>query len=166
MSNGGISMSLNRIQKYRKMRGLTQKELAEKCGLATGTIQQYELGKRNPKIEQLQKISSALGVPLEYLIEPTTLNIGFMTERDIEMLEYFKSDKNDFIQSLLWDNNYTIIQKDNTYIIQKIVNETYGKKIKLSESEYRVLKNDINLFVKFLVEKLFDSHEFYFNNDN
>lgn len=50
------------IRAARIFRGLTQKELAQKCGLATGTIQQYELDKRNPKFEQLEKIACALNL--------------------------------------------------------------------------------------------------------
>lgn len=52
----------------RKAKGYTQKQLAEKCGLATGTIQQYELNKREPRREQLQKIATALDVPLYKLM--------------------------------------------------------------------------------------------------
>lgn len=52
------------MQAIRKEKGYTQKQLAEKCGLATGTIQQYELNKREPRREQLQKIATALDVPL------------------------------------------------------------------------------------------------------
>ena len=50
------------IQTFRKENGYTQKQLAEKCGMATGTIQQYELNKREPRQEQLRKIADALGV--------------------------------------------------------------------------------------------------------
>lgn len=57
-----------RIQEARKQAGLTQKELAQKLGLATGTIQQYELDKRQPRIEQLKEISSVLNVTLGYLL--------------------------------------------------------------------------------------------------
>ena len=49
-------------------KGYTQKQLAEKCGMATGTIQQYELNKREPRREQLQKIATALNVPLYELM--------------------------------------------------------------------------------------------------
>lgn len=48
------------IRAARLYRGLTQQKLANLCGLATGTIQQYELNKRNPKIEQVAKIAEAL----------------------------------------------------------------------------------------------------------
>lgn len=43
-------------------RGFTQQKLAKECDLATGTIQQYELNKRNPKIEQISKIARALNL--------------------------------------------------------------------------------------------------------
>lgn len=56
------------IRTARKERGLTQKQLAEKCGMATGTIQQYELNKREPRQKQLQKIANALDVNIDYLI--------------------------------------------------------------------------------------------------
>ena len=50
-------MTLGQImQKIRKEKGYTQKQLAEKCGMATGTIQQYELNKREPRREQLPKM--------------------------------------------------------------------------------------------------------------
>lgn len=46
---------------------VTQKELAQKTGLAEITIRNYEAGKYKPKIEQLQKIAEVLGVSLEWL---------------------------------------------------------------------------------------------------
>lgn len=58
-----------RIQSARKKANLTQKELAERLGLATGTIQQYELGKRQPRIEQLQAIANALNIDVYDLID-------------------------------------------------------------------------------------------------
>lgn len=51
-----------KIQILRKARGLTQKQLAEKVHLATGTIQQYELGKRQPSTQTIEKIAEALSV--------------------------------------------------------------------------------------------------------
>lgn len=63
-----------RIQAARKKAGLTQKELAAQIGLATGTVQQYELGKRTPKLEVLQNIADALEISLTDL---------FPTSRDV-----------------------------------------------------------------------------------
>lgn len=58
-----------RIRELRTLNHLTQKQLGELSGLATGTIQQYELHKRQPRIEQLRKIAKALGLKVSDLIE-------------------------------------------------------------------------------------------------
>ena len=58
------------IQKRRKAFGLTQKELAEKVGVAPITIQQYERNVRIPKIEILKKIGMALGFAEWYELYP------------------------------------------------------------------------------------------------
>lgn len=50
------------IKDARRNAGLTQEQLAKKCNLATITIRQYELGKREPKLEQLSSLASALDV--------------------------------------------------------------------------------------------------------
>lgn len=86
MSYGGIAMSMRErigknIQKLRKDKGLTQRELAKMIGVATGTLQQYELGKRQPKIEMMTKICQALDVPLHNSFSPfLTLFMGDISE--------------------------------------------------------------------------------------
>ena len=55
------------IQEARKKAKLTQKELAEKVGIATITVQQYERGVRTPKIETLQNIAQALNIDVGVL---------------------------------------------------------------------------------------------------
>ena len=57
----------NRIKTIRKARGWTQTQLAKKSGVATITVSQYETGKRQPRLEQLQSIAEALGVSWFYL---------------------------------------------------------------------------------------------------
>lgn len=57
-----------RIQYLRKEKGLTQKQLAEKSGTAIGTIRQYELNKRQPRIEHLKNIAFILDVELSDLV--------------------------------------------------------------------------------------------------
>lgn len=159
-----------KIQTYRKNQGLTQRELAAKCHLATGTIQQYELGKRKPKIEQIQNIAKALDIPVEYLLGELT--IGLMTEKDTTQVDYLisQNDKSLDFQKILFDNDCIIIKKDDCYILQKFIDGVYGKKIKISVSEYNTLVNDIDkttsFFIKFILDKIFDSHDFYFNDNS
>ena len=57
------------LKQHRLSKGYTQADLASLCGLATGTIQQYELGKRMPTAKNLDKISNVLG--LEYGFTPS-----------------------------------------------------------------------------------------------
>ena len=52
-----------KIREFRKARGMTQKELGEKSGIAEPTIRRYELGKLNPKFETVKTIATALNVP-------------------------------------------------------------------------------------------------------
>lgn len=58
----------SRIREARKRAGLTQKALALQIGVATGTVQQYELGKRQPRLEQIYTIADALNIPVENLL--------------------------------------------------------------------------------------------------
>ena len=82
------------IKRVRGKKGMTQKELAEKCNLATITIRQYESGKREPKTETLYKIAKALDV---YILELTIdkhahhmpiLNIMAKDKAEMEESEY------------------------------------------------------------------------------
>lgn len=52
-----------KIKKARIDAKMTQKELAEKCGMADSAIRKYESGKITPKVETIEKIADALGIP-------------------------------------------------------------------------------------------------------
>jgi transcriptional regulator with XRE-family HTH domain len=56
------------IRQLRKDRNITQKKLSELTGIAEITIRQYEADKYSPKIQQVEKIATALGVtPFEIM---------------------------------------------------------------------------------------------------
>lgn len=59
-----------RIKKYRLEKGLTQKELAQKCGMFDSAIRRYELGTQNPKKETIERIATALEIPSTALLLP------------------------------------------------------------------------------------------------
>ena len=61
-----------KIKKYRKEQGLTQKALAEKLNTTPQNLAQYENGKRNPKPETLWRIANALNVDMKHLISDHT----------------------------------------------------------------------------------------------
>lgn len=56
------------IKAMRKKSGYTQKELAEKSGVAMVSIQQYERGVRSPRTEQLLRIAKALNMSTDDLL--------------------------------------------------------------------------------------------------
>ena len=58
-----------KIKKLRKYAGLTQRSLGELSGTSETTIKQYELGKRQPRIEQLKKIAKVFDFPLYLLLD-------------------------------------------------------------------------------------------------
>ena len=62
-----INEIAERIKKYRKIRNMSQDMLAETSGINVSMIKKYECGIRNPKPEQLLKISNALGISINAL---------------------------------------------------------------------------------------------------
>ncbi len=157
------------IQKYRKKAGLTQKELAEILDVAVGTIQQYELGKRQPRLETIDKIASALGVsPYEMIGEEYAyMKYPNLKEIDIEnkafvkylnSLGYLVNDisepvivkKADIIDQIPeyakeWHNGQEFIEME-TYSVELIKD---GKKIILTDTEYEQLQKETKDSIEF-----------------
>ena len=57
------------IKAMRKEKGLTQKQLGEKCGMKESQIRKYELGNGNPKLETLERIADALNEPVHIFLQ-------------------------------------------------------------------------------------------------
>lgn len=55
------------IKKYRKEKGLTQKELADKIGKGFSTVQKYELNISHPPIDVLNRIADTLDINVSKL---------------------------------------------------------------------------------------------------
>lgn len=55
-----------RIKEIRKEQGLTQRQLAEKVGIAFQNLSSIESGKYNTGIDLLNRIASALGKIIEF----------------------------------------------------------------------------------------------------
>ena len=70
----------NNIKKYRKMLKLSQEDLAKKSNLYRNSIYNYENNKRQPSIENLNKIATALGVTVNDLIKNDTIDITNMND--------------------------------------------------------------------------------------
>jgi DNA-binding XRE family transcriptional regulator len=57
------------IQKYRKQKNMTQKQLAEAVGVTQGAVNQWEKGATNPKIETLVVMAKLFDCTLEDLVK-------------------------------------------------------------------------------------------------
>ncbi len=78
-----------RIRQARRERGLTQKQLGEVSETSETTVKQYELGKRQPRLEQLQRIAAALDVPWTKLAgeEVFEISVGTQAAKKIQQAE-------------------------------------------------------------------------------
>lgn len=62
-------MFKNNIRAQRRLKNLTQSQLAEFCGVTKNTISLYEIQKMQPRLEVAVKIAVVLGVDLDDLID-------------------------------------------------------------------------------------------------
>lgn len=56
----------DKLKTLRKGRKLTQDQVADRFGLTRGAISNFEINKRRPDINLLQKFAEFYGVPLDY----------------------------------------------------------------------------------------------------
>lgn len=52
------------VRKFRMKQKISQEDFADKCGLHRTYISDVELGKRNVSLENIERISNALGISL------------------------------------------------------------------------------------------------------
>ena len=65
---GNRSIPLPRLRELRRSRGLSQKELGELAGVASGTVYRLENGLRGAYPGTVRKLAGALGVTPEELV--------------------------------------------------------------------------------------------------
>lgn len=109
-----------RLRTLRRLRKLTQKQLANRVGIIEATLSKYENGQRDSKWEILSKLADELDTNTDYLLGRTDLSVPSqnfklgdgLNPEDIELLlKYHKlSDKHkamvtERIDTLLEDEN-------------------------------------------------------------
>lgn len=58
-----------KLRELRDASGLSERELAEKAGIPYGTLHTYMLGRREPLLSNLARLSKALGVTMDYFAD-------------------------------------------------------------------------------------------------
>lgn len=122
-----------KVRVYREFRGINQIQLAEMSGINVGTIRKYELGLRNPKPDQLEKIANALGLNvsifLDFNIETVgdVLSLLFAIDNSVDLSLSENSDdgsiifsfKNPMLQDFIkkWCQFKNVYEKERTEIL-------------------------------------------------
>ena len=57
-----------RIRELRNKGGMTQKELAEKADISTSYLCDIEVGRKNPSLRTLERISKAFGITMKEMV--------------------------------------------------------------------------------------------------
>jgi transcriptional regulator with XRE-family HTH domain len=71
LSSGGSTMNFGgHLQTLRETAGLSQSELAGKAGISIRSLQNWEIGRSQPRLESLPKLARALGVTVDTLVTP------------------------------------------------------------------------------------------------
>jgi transcriptional regulator with XRE-family HTH domain len=133
-----------KIRSVRKERGLTQKALGDLLNVTQATVGQYETNSNPPKIETLQRIADALGVPVAYLIgSPMREDVCWDIELDQKLSHVGCSVGAYEEDAYLWIN-----YPDGT--------------LEVTEDELKELNDSANSFVRFKLEELKEKHRAQF----
>ena len=130
------------IKKFREDRGLSQKQLAEKAGVGSGTIGDIERGDRKGKISTLDKIAKALNLTKE---EKNRLDNAFMgrditsTFNDPRVEKLNKREKNQYDKTMseaaLFFNDENISEEDKQKLLLAM-NEMFFMSKQINKDKY------------------------------
>ena len=89
---------ISNLKKWRKLKGLSQEKLAERCNAAHSYIRQLESGKGHPSFAFIGKIAGALQIePYQLFYDETaekgqTMRAKYMESVQTKLLESMSSD--------------------------------------------------------------------------
>ena len=80
-------MFAERLKELRKEKNMTQVQLAEALGVSKGTIAMWEIGKREPNFETLDRLSDIFDKRIDYILGYSNdASSPRLTEEDIDQL--------------------------------------------------------------------------------
>ncbi len=80
-------MFAERLKELRKEKNMTQVQLAETLGVSKGTIAMWEIGKREPNFETLNRLSDIFDKRIDYILGYSNdASSPQLTEEDIDQL--------------------------------------------------------------------------------
>lgn len=80
-------MFAERLKELRKDKNMTQVQLAETLGVSKGTVAMWEIGKREPNFETLNRLSDIFDKRIDYILgNSNDASSPRFTEEDIDQL--------------------------------------------------------------------------------
>ena len=158
-----------KIKYYRNIRGISQEMLGNLSGINPATIKKYEYGIRNPKPDQLLKITNALGISINLFMDfdietiSDVLSLLFKLDEQVDMkFEAEKDDNGEFIPSTvkLSFQNAAINQKLCTYLKAKEIKENLknSKENLNAKNDYKEAINEIEQNIADIKNHLVDDN--------
>jgi transcriptional regulator with XRE-family HTH domain len=102
-SRGIMSLRTDRLRTAREHQGLTQRQLAELCGIGENQIHRYENGKMEPTATSLKMVAEKLHVSADYLLGLSD-NPGFRSDNALNQ------DERKFLEAYIAGDSSTIIE--------------------------------------------------------
>lgn len=94
----------DKLKALRKAKGYTQQDVADAIGTSRATIGGYEIGRRQPRLPDLQKMADFYGVGLDYFGIATTDDVFDVLARAKDVFasdEISKEDKDNLYKELM-----------------------------------------------------------------
>ena len=90
----------DQLSKLRKRKKITQLELSKMMGVKQYVVSSWEIGRSEPNISQIIKLSDILDVPTDYLLDKEVIRT--VSEEDFEKVirNMMKDDENSFIKEI------------------------------------------------------------------
>lgn len=165
----------NKIKEYRKLKGLTQKELAKAVGMGDTTIANYEKGLRTPKKNTLFKLANAFDISIDDLFPPiesakpkqNITKVNFDPRQAILLSNYNKLNdnrKNKLVQTsekLLAEEQGKVIdikEKRADYDARRRINLSVPGKVSAGTGYWQ--EDDYDTMVSFYADEIPDESEY------
>lgn len=117
---------MNNLKIIRKIKNLTQEDVANKLNIARTTYQSYENGFNEMNYDVLKKISKLFDVSIDYLLEnecPNKLDLTALTEEQQESIQLIQQLSQENCKLLnAYANGLMEAQKKQDELIKKFTN--------------------------------------------
>jgi transcriptional regulator with XRE-family HTH domain len=112
-----------RLKELRNENHMTQKDLAKMLDMAKGTVAMWEVGKRNPSFESLEKLSEIFDKRVDYILGTSdNASSPSLSEEEIDQLGGWQSEE-DFSEVAL---KYLRLDERGKATVEALINAEFN----------------------------------------